>query len=212
MTPGSRRRHTSASSSSSATQIGPSASFSTGCAPRGSTTRRSLLGAVRPVDGSVTIPDQDGEPITRELGSLLAERRRALAEQVGLFGTGGWDDVYALGADPVLLGAKVDELRVVSDPKLRGRALLGSARQGAGVSPSYVTGRLEGVSPGQTLAVAVNGAIAAVTRSYGDGDAVAFSALVPESVLRAGDNDIEIFVARRGTTPPTVERLRTARR
>ena len=173
---------------------------------------RSLLGAVRPVDGSVTIPDQDGEPITRELGSLLAERRRALAEQVGLFGTGGWDDVYALGADPVLLGAKVDELRVVSDPKLRGRALLGSARQGAGVSPSYVTGRLEGVSPGQTLAVAVNGAIAAVTRSYGDGDAVAFSALVPESVLRAGDNDIEIFVARRGTTPPTVERLRTARR
>jgi hypothetical protein len=177
---------------------------------------RSLLGVVRPVAGDVTIPGQEGVPITRSLRSLLAERRLALDEQVRLFGTGEWDDVYAVGADTSLYGADVAELAVVEGSgtvELNGRASLASVRRNSVVSASYLAGRVPGGSPpGQTLAVAVNGKIAAITQTYVDGGDVVFSAMVPEEVIRAGANDVEIFVVRMDSTAPTLERLRMGRR
>jgi len=45
------------------------------------------------------------------------------------------------------------------------------------------------------LAVAVNGVIQAVTRSFREGpNTVGFSAIVPESAFRLGRNDIEVLV------------------
>jgi subtilisin family serine protease len=174
---------------------------------------RSLLRATPAVEGSVTIPDQDGEAITRDLRSLLAERRRALAAQARLFGTGGWDAVYAVGADPALLGASVSELAVAEASQ--------TVELTSGVTPAmvrrdrvpaYLAGRIAGGAPDRTLAVAVNGTIVAVTRTYADGGDAVFSAMLPEETLREGADDVEVLLVREGSGSPTLARLRTAPR
>ena len=61
--------------------------------------------------------------------------------------------------------------------------------------PSWVTGSLEGVPAGRDLAVAVNGRIAATTKSFqlATGKQTLFAAMVPESSFRAGRNDVELY-------------------
>ncbi|MBW3592984.1 MAG: hypothetical protein KY396_04765, partial [Actinobacteria bacterium] len=56
-------------------------------------------------------------------------------------------------------------------------------------------GRLEGegADAGVELAVAVNGRVAAVTRSYVVGDDVRFDAWVPDSIFRDGENDVAVY-------------------
>jgi len=62
--------------------------------------------------------------------------------------------------------------------------------------PANITGSLLGPTarPGLTLAVAINGRIAALTRSFELDATVKFEALVPESAFRNGANDVELFV------------------
>jgi hypothetical protein len=174
---------------------------------------RSLLGASPAVQGRVTIPDQGGEPITSDLRSLLAERRRALAAQVDLFGTGEWDAVYAAGADPALLGASVAELAVgEASQTVELTSSAPPARERRDRVSSYLAGRIEGGSSGQTLAVAVSGTIVAVTHTYADGGGAAFSTMVPEDVLQTDADDVEILVVRQGSGSPKLDRLRMASR
>jgi hypothetical protein len=61
--------------------------------------------------------------------------------------------------------------------------------------PLYVSGALDASgSDSLTVAVAVNGVVAAVTRSYGDRGGQMFGTLIPETSLRAGDNEVAAFV------------------
>jgi hypothetical protein len=55
--------------------------------------------------------------------------------------------------------------------------------------------------------VAVNGTIRAVTRSYADRGAKRFAALVPESSLRQGANDIRIYAVVRTSSGLVLEEL-----
>ena len=69
-------------------------------------------------------------------------------------------------------------------------------RRGSGVVPTQIAGHLEG-GPGDArdLAVAVNGQIAAVGRSFrlaGRGSE-SFAFMVPEDSLRDGNNTVEVF-------------------
>lgn len=45
-----------------------------------------------------------------------------------------------------------------------------------------------------TVAVAVNGTVAAVSQSYREGNAHVFGTLIPETVLRDGNNSVTGFV------------------
>ena len=67
--------------------------------------------------------------------------------------------------------------------------------------PSPLTGTLKGVRPGQTIAVALDGTIAAVSVAYRDagGGPLRFSALAGESSFRPGRNSVRVFVV--GGTP-----------
>jgi hypothetical protein len=73
----------------------------------------------------------------------------------------------------------------------------GRVRRDSGLVPAQVAGSLRGGSPGEErdLAVAVNGRIEAVGRSFHlTGDATEYFAInVPEAALREGRNRIEVF-------------------
>jgi hypothetical protein len=75
--------------------------------------------------------------------------------------------------------------------------------------PAWVTGRLEGVPPGRDLAVAVNGRIAAVTRSLrlATDPSTLVATMVPASFFRAGRNRVELFEVRRAGTTVVLRRL-----
>ncbi len=68
------------------------------------------------------------------------------------------------------------------------------------VMPSLVTGRLQfdDTDADRHLAIAVNGIVRAVTRTYQEGAANLFSAMVPETSFRAGRNNVEVFIIRDG--------------
>jgi hypothetical protein len=75
-----------------------------------------------------------------------------------------------------------------------------------------VTGHLEGVPTGRDLAVAVNGRIAATTRSFqlATGKQTLFAAMVPESSFAAGRNVVELFELDGTAGKLTLRRLGTA--
>jgi hypothetical protein len=72
--------------------------------------------------------------------------------------------------------------------------------------PSNVIGRLAG--PSRDLAVAVNGRIAAVGRSFKavGGLKLNFSMMVPESAFAHGFNDVRVYEVRDGTLASEVVR------
>ena len=60
-------------------------------------------------------------------------------------------------------------------------------------APVRVSGRIRG-APGQDIAIAVNGRVVAVTRSFGhDGDTLV-SAVTPEDAYRPGENSVRLYV------------------
>jgi hypothetical protein len=140
------------------------------------------------------------------------ERRRALWRHrwAGLFGTGAqsrvlygdpWTMAYRIGPHPELLGRLVSSLPVGRRDRISARVANASAMQqvtpGDTMLPTHVTGPLRGVPFGEhrDVAVAVNGRIRAVGRSFDlwwKGREY-FSVMVPETSLRAGRNQVEVF-------------------
>ena len=75
-----------------------------------------------------------------------------------------------------------------------------------------MTGSLEGVPAGRDLAIAVNGRIAALTKSFhlATGDQTLFAAMVPESSFHTGRNRVELFELRDAGARLTLRSLGTA--
>lgn len=64
----------------------------------------------------------------------------------------------------------------------------------SGFLPAHVSGTIKWLDRGGTdLAIALNGRLATVTTAYAYGSGWRFSAMLPESVFRSGENDIQIF-------------------
>ena len=172
------------------------------------------LGKTLAPDGQVTIPDKDGHPISARLSTLLAERRVALAQQLALFGTGSRERLYRIGPHRDLLGKRVLALRAAENNDvgvdIDEAQLLGAVDQRSEIIPTYLTGRISGGSGGdEDLALALNGTIAATTRSYDDAGEERFAALVPERMLHTGSNLVEVFAVTGTSARPRLERLRT---
>lgn len=75
--------------------------------------------------------------------------------------------------------------------------------------PALLAGTVSGPgsAAGRGIAVAVNGRIAAVSRTFGESGTVRFSVLVPDSALRAGANRAELFWIEDGPGGATLESL-----
>ena len=158
---------------------------------------KPLIGRKLPPDGTVSVLDPSGKPVQSDLHALLARRRQALAQQIDTFGTGKLDRVYRIGPNKQLLGRSISTLDVRPSQNesvhVSGRELLNAVDLSLDLIPTYVTGTIGGAHGQQDLAIAVNGTIEAVTRSYTDAGQTKFGAMVPEKSIHAGANDVSVY-------------------
>jgi hypothetical protein len=150
---------------------------------------------------TVSIVKRDFSEVVR-LSARRWEARRAAVVRRRLreLGSGDWASLFtAFGPHRGLIGRQVSDVRSAT----RARATLSLARsyahvrRASGVVPTQVAGRIRGSGPNQErdIAIAVNGRIAAVGRSFHlRGQAVeSYSVMVPEDGLREGRNRIEVL-------------------
>ena len=149
--------------------------------------------------------------------AALAQLRSSLDRQLGLFGTGSWGPQFSgTGSYRGLVGRSVGSLRLVSSVAASanldavGSRLVGSLPRRSRLIPSPLAGSISGLHPGDALAFALNGQIAAVTEVYRDrvGGSLRFSALVPESAFRAGRNAVRAFLVTGSASAPQLHELR----
>ena len=150
---------------------------------------------------TVSIVKRDFSEVVRLSARAWKARRAAVVRRrLRELGSGDWASLFtAFGPHRELIGRQVGD---VGSPA-RARATISLARSSAnvrrssGVIPTQIAGRIHGSGPGRErdIAVAVNGRIAAVGRSFHlRGQAVeSFSVMVPEDTLREGRNRIEVL-------------------
>jgi Sulfatase len=156
---------------------------------------RSLLTAGAG-DGEVAVNTSAGEVVEGKLEELVARRDRVLARQVQLFGEG--DDspgLFGIGPRPDLLGRPVGGLTLAGGGGPTFSSYGGSDYDpDSPFAPVRVYGRIDGAPAGQDVAIAVNGRIVAVTRSFAhDGDTLV-TAVTPEDAYRPGVNSVRLFL------------------
>ena len=164
---------------------------------------RSVFGApARRIPSTTLLVQRSGRRIRVSLGVLRRKAAASLRLKLKLFGAGnGKPGLYAVGPYANLYATQVTRSR--SLPASGTRAVLDlperflRARLASGFLPVKVMGRLTG--PGSNtpanVAIAINGTIAATAPTVAPqrGGTQYFTALVPESALREGRNDVRVL-------------------
>jgi len=172
----------------------------------------TLIGRRIPSDGTVRIELGDGKAVTGRLSSLRARRALALEQQLGRFGDTP-SSIYRIGPDRDLVGRPLSELPVrpseSAGVELQGQQLLNVVDTHTDLLPTWVEGRLTGKhSSSENVAIAVNGRVAAVTRTFEGSGGTSFAAMVPANALHDGHNDVTVLLVHRDEGTRTLERLR----
>jgi hypothetical protein len=149
----------------------------------------------------VSLPKRDFSSIVRISPERWKARRRALVRRrLRHLGSGDWASLYtSLGPNHSLIGQDVGSAR--SAPGTRATIALersfAHVRRSSGVVPCQIAGRIHGsgAKSERDLAIAVNGRIEAVGRSFHlQGEKVeSYSVMVPEDALREGRNTVEVL-------------------
>jgi hypothetical protein len=145
----------------------------------------------------------------------LAQRRRSLARQLGLFGSGAWNGRLAgTGRYRGLVGRPVPVLDVRRTPDGEavvdkiGSKLLRSLPKRSPLFPSPLAGYLSRSGEGEWVALALNGRIAAVSHTYTFLGKLRFSMLASDTSFRPGRNEARMFVVSGPTANPVFRELR----
>jgi hypothetical protein len=130
----------------------------------------------------------------------IARREAVVRRRLRELGSGDWPSLFtSLGPRSDLIGRQVANVRAASGvhATLSLARSFRRVRRSSGVVPSQIAGRIRGSRPAteRDVAVAVNGRIAAVGRSFHlRGERVeSYSVMVPESSLREGRNTVEVL-------------------
>ena len=127
------------------------------------------------------------------------ERRKTeqLARKIALFGTGadGPDRLFRVGPHQELLGKPAGSLPDLDGAELEGASGYEDVDASSGYLPAHVVGHVNGGEPGTDIAIALNGEIVAVSRTFtlANDDEVIFAAIVPESTFRDGPNEVRVL-------------------
>jgi hypothetical protein len=118
-------------------------------------------------------------------------------------GRGGVIGAYRDGSYRELIGQEVARLPIRRNAGLTARidhaAYFENVDPGSGFLPAHISGSMKWPDRGEIdLAIALNGRIAVVTSTYTGGSSWKFSAMLPESAFRSGENDIEVFAIEAG--------------
>ena len=145
----------------------------------------------------VSFSRADFERRRAELRDWRARKYGTGAQSELMFGD-PWASAYRIGPHPELIGRPVSQVAAgTARAEIANAGLVADVDPSKQILPTRVTGRLPGTPPGamRDLAVAVNGRIAAVGRSFHlrGRPTEFFSLLVPESALRPGANSVVLF-------------------
>ena len=137
----------------------------------------------------------------------LAGQADAIADMQRLFGRG--EDplaLYRIGPHPELVGQRLAELDLEAETRgelhLLHPRLYDAVDLASDFLPARIVGeiRKHGLKRGSLdLAIAVEGTVRSVTRTYSNrDDSAKFTAMVPDSSFRTGRNQVEIFIVTGG--------------
>lgn len=155
--------------------------------------------------------------VVTPVARLLPMREQTLRRQLRLFGAGnGGPGLYGIGPHHELIGRAVRGLPIVAGSggmtasvSRKLYALLRHLPRRSKHIPTPIVGGLDGdgVGAATSVAVAVDGRIAAVSPTYPSGSSWAYSALVPESAFRPGANTVDVFVVEGSVGHLTLRRV-----
>lgn len=145
----------------------------------------------------------DLEPTT--FTGLAGAMGRAAGRRHALFGSGPWyPELFVRGPHRALIGRTIGELPAGEaagvEVTLDHADAFTEVDAGSGFVPAHITGGVTGAGkdhPPISLAVAVNGTIEAVTEPWKVpiwGREGSWSAIVPETAFRIGENTVEVFL------------------
>lgn len=157
----------------------------------------SLAGPEDPgAEGQVSVADRYGGEETLSLDDYVRRRDQVVAEKLALFGSGSWSGAYEFGPNAELIGRPVRDAPEADAPSftLADPELYADVDSDSLGLPALVRGEIGGdVGADEPLAVAVNGTIAAVGRSYEIGGAILVSVIVPPKAFEDGANEVEVI-------------------
>jgi hypothetical protein len=139
----------------------------------------------------VTVKDVKNRTFSLPIEQIIRQRNAAIADKDRRFGAGPF---YTLGPAPELIGEPAPAS--AGNP---GEATLDSPGiwddyvPGEGLLPIFVNGTISGGSPGELIAVGVNGRIQGTARSFDFEGARHFGTLVDPESLRPGRNEITVY-------------------
>ena len=173
---------------------------------------RPLVGRRLAQDGAVAVRIGDGTAVTARLSDLRRRRAEALAQQLTTFGSTR-SSLYRIGPDPDLLGKPLSQLGAQPSTdagvELDGQELLEVIDRRTDLLPTWISGHLTGPhGEDEELAIAVNGRVAAMTRTFQSLGETKFGAMVPEQALRNGRNDVAVLLVRHEDAGRVLEQLR----
>jgi hypothetical protein len=149
--------------------------------------------------GQLEVSNRAGRPLVLSAQEFERRRDAALRRRVALFGSGR-HSLFDIGPHQALVGRRPGRVETSERAAVN---LTGSHRLDVDLSspaiPAQVLGTILGPGAGAVdgVAIAVNGRIATTTRTFIDGGAPRFSALLPESVLRDGSNELGVYAISR---------------
>ena len=141
----------------------------------------------------VSIVNYRGRMIKGEMAELLDRRNAFVAAQSRLLTTGrGWDALIESGPGSGLIGRQVPE----SIPDAPGEAdvIRSGEADDPGTVDAVIAGAVRGVGVGKQLAVAVDGRVAAATRTVGTHDGVRYEAVLPPKVYEGEVEDVQVLL------------------
>lgn len=175
---------------------------------------RSVFGAPRTTDEKLfrsapLFPDDDEDFLEFTLDGRDGLRRMLasplLAAPNTQSGTGDDVDLAILRTGPhgELIGKQIASLTsAAADTRRVAHVDAGRAFDDVDVSgelPAFVRGRLDGADGDETVVVAVNGVVAGVSSVFDDRrEPARFTVLVPPTLLRAGANELEVYLLEGG--------------
>jgi hypothetical protein len=146
---------------------------------------------------------------------VLAQRKRYLARELSLFGSGTWGPRFAAtGRYWPLIGKPVDSVTVAGSVDAEavvdavGSKLLRFLPKNSPLVPSPVSGKFPGLKKGGMIALALNGRIAAVAPTYQSGGKQRFSLLPSDAAFRPGRTDVRMFFVSGPVASPELRELR----
>ncbi|HEX6584210.1 MAG TPA: sulfatase-like hydrolase/transferase [Thermoleophilaceae bacterium] len=149
----------------------------------------------------VSLTERDFSSVVRISSSRWEARRRAVVRRrLRQLGSGDWASLYtSLGPNRNLIGERADDVQAASGARatISLSRSFARVRRSSGVVPCQIAGRIRGSEARgeRDLAIAVNGRIEAVGRSFHlKGERVeSYSVMVPEDALREGSNRVEVL-------------------